>query len=290
MTGARAADVVVAQQPSLFDRFRTAATDAMAMFVGAEEEATSHPRAREIPELPVKVGILTLLKNGQGDYLFRNKHLFKKYNLNFVGTSESAEIRKGTHPLFVAIDRKDGAAVDTLINNGADVNFGIEAAQAALLKEDEHKGKTPLLRAIDHNSLELVKKLIERGANTEKSPAGTKVPLAYATEKLEALYKLYREVFHTDVNNMKLIVEALGGEPKLVKMKLKLQALAGNAADKEPRGLVGLKLRLVAIADRLKVLKAKIAEVNALATPRDHPETFVDDSDGEFFDIPLDPS
>jgi len=149
-------------------------------------------------------GINIETKNGDGDTPFLTcctyRPLPEVINLLIdYGADINARNMKGETSLSIAVNKKKGALIDILLKNKAEIN---------VVSDD---GETPLFRAIYKSQLELAKELLGRGADPTLNPSdpknGTALLWAAGSGDLELVKMLVN--YGADINSPGVLHSAI---------------------------------------------------------------------------------
>lgn len=105
-------------------------------------------------------------------------------------------------PLFDAVNSGSTKIVDLLLENGANINesLGVRKSSSKNIPDIDMTGYTPLHLAVEKSDLEMVKHLVELGADVEKEYSG-KTPYELALEYDHKEIAEFLTARHKDIGN-----------------------------------------------------------------------------------------
>ena len=209
--------------------------------IGIVKAVLDAPQERELRQRNEEEALILAARYGHKDFMIE---LIKK------GVDVNAENTYNETALFEAIRGKNQEIVDILIKQGAKVNVSSLAEDTPLstavrahpeivdalldeganINEPNSDGVTPVLEAVRSNNLDLVKRMIDRGANIWATDEARSNALHYITEDNPELAKfLIEKGLHMDARGdfgeTPLMHAMIAGTPKVARM------LVENGAD-----------------------------------------------------------
>ena len=244
--------------------------------IGIVKAVLETPQLKEIRQKNEEEALILAARYGQKDFLME---LIKK------GVDVNAENTYNETALFEAIRGKNKEIAEILIKHGADVNVSSLAEDTPLstavrahpeivnalldeganINEPNSDGVTPVLEAVRSNNLDLVKRMIDRGANIRATDEAGSNALHYITEDNPELAKfLIEKGLHMDARGdfgeTPLMHAMIAGAPKVARM------LVENGADVtivDNRLRTPLHLANMMDVEMMRLLIENGADVNA---------------------------